>query len=86
MIANVLRDARLIPSVAAAAELNFGPFAGAAVNVLASGWEGDGARQRRRLAALMVALDFQTWETLTKRARLGDDEAVALIVDLVESV
>ena len=71
MIANVTRDAPLLPALAAVLAGGRRYFA-AVEEILAAGW--DDAPGRRR-AALALALEFRTWQTLT--ARLPDDAATA---------
>jgi AcrR family transcriptional regulator len=78
MLGNVLRDALLMPSVAAAVDSIYGPYAEEAVAVLAL------SKRRRTLATLHLALDFRTWEALTAAGRLADGEAAELMADLVE--
>ena len=59
-------------------------LAQAAAEILATGW--DGKREPRKLlAALGLALDFHTWQTLTRRSGMTTREAVELMAALVES-
>ena len=85
MLANVLRDAALMPSVAEAAHDTFGPYLEEAARLLASGWDGRKRDGRALLAALGLALHFHTWQTLTRSGRLSNDDAVRLMATLVEA-
>lgn len=83
MLSNVLRDSTLMPSIAEAIEHTIVPYLKIAAETLATGWK-DGSRDRRkRLAALRLALHFHTWQTLTRSGGLTNEEAVALMADLV---
>ena len=77
MLANVRRDAQLLPALAQAAAGAQRYFA-AVEEILAAGWDGDATR---RGAALAVALDFATWQTLS--ARLSDADAAAVMTRMV---
>lgn len=85
MLSNVLRDSALIPSLARAVERTLGPYSQAAADILATGWKDRKRDQRKLLAALRLALDFHTWQTLTRRGGLTDKAAVELMAALVES-
>jgi AcrR family transcriptional regulator len=85
MLANVLRDSALMPSIAQAVERTFGPYVGAATEILATGWEDRKRERRKLLAALRLALDFHTWQSLTRTGGLTDKEAVKLMAALVEA-
>lgn len=77
MLANVRRDAQLLPAlsaVLAGADVYFD----AAEEILAAGWAGDATRYR---AALRLALDFATWQTLNRR--LSDEDAAAVMTRMV---
>lgn len=77
MLANVRRDAPLLPALAQATE-GAGRYFAAVEEILAAGWGGDAVRRR---AALAVALDFATWQTLS--ARLSDADAAAVMTRMV---
>lgn len=77
MLANVRRDAQLLPALAEAAAGSQRYFA-AVEEILATGWEGDPTGRR---AALALALDFGTWQTLS--ARLPDGDAAAVMTRMV---
>jgi AcrR family transcriptional regulator len=78
MLANVTRDAPLLPALRAAMA-GGGRYFAAAEEILAAGW--DDADGRRR-AALALALDFRTWQKLTRRLP-GDAEAAELATAMV---
>jgi AcrR family transcriptional regulator len=71
MLANVTRDAPLLPALRAAMAGGARYFA-AAEEILAAGWDDSDGRRR---AALVLALDFRTWQKL--KQRLPDDHAAA---------
>ena len=77
MLANVRRDAQLLPALAEAASGAQRYFA-AVEEILAAGWAGD---PTRRSAALALALDFGTWQTLSRR--LSDADAAAVMTRMV---
>lgn len=79
MLANVRRDAQLLPALARVMAGAEGYFA-AVEEILAAGWDADGEGTRRR-AALAVAVDFATWQTLGKR--LPDPDAAAVMTRMV---
>jgi AcrR family transcriptional regulator len=85
MLSNLLRDSALVPSVSRELERTVGPYVQAAAEILATGWEDRKRDRRKPLAALRLALDFHTWQTLTRRAGLTDKEAVELMAALVEA-
>jgi AcrR family transcriptional regulator len=79
MLANVLRDAPLMP-VVADHSAPFQAFLADAARALAAG------RPRRKpvSAAIRHALDFQTWRSLARDGGLGRAQAVRLMAALVE--
>lgn len=79
MLANVRRDAQLLPALAAAMA-GAASYFSAAEEILAADWDGDPTRTR---AALALAMDFSTWQTLTKR--LSDSDAAAVMTQMVAS-
>lgn len=77
MLANVRRDAQLLPALREATAGAYQYF-GAAEDILLAGWDGD---ETARRAALALALDFATWQTLT--GRLPDTDVAALMSQMV---
>jgi AcrR family transcriptional regulator len=77
MLANVRRDAQLLPALRAVTA-GAGAYFAAVEEILAGGWEGDATRLR---AALALALDVATWPTLTRR--LPDAGAAAHMTRMV---
>ena len=82
MFANVLRDAQVHPLVAevAAPVLRYWERMR---DALADGWEASDERREVLLAAIGLALDFQTWRTLARQQGLTDERAVELAVRMV---
>jgi AcrR family transcriptional regulator len=85
MLANVLRDAALVPSLSEALQHTLGPYSQAAAETLATGWGTRPQDRREQLAVLELALDFHTWQTLTRRGGLSNEEAAALMAAMVKT-
>jgi AcrR family transcriptional regulator len=83
---NILRDAELVPLVKELAEERRVAYLRQARDVLLAGWPVRGSRRARVRAALGLAVDFRTWQTLARRQDLTDGDAVALMLQLVGSV
>jgi AcrR family transcriptional regulator len=81
MIFNTLRDAQAGLPVGA----GFVRLREVMTDALASGRKARGRRRRMLLAALGVALDFHVWRSLVRERGLSQEEAVALMVGLVEA-
>ncbi len=85
MLANVLRDAPLVPALQAPVAGLRAVLAGAAAALAPDLPEAPGAR-RRMQAALELALSFPGWQALTGgEAALDDAEAATLAVDMVRA-
>jgi AcrR family transcriptional regulator len=84
MLANVIRDAEIDPLVREAVEWGVFPAVMGIRDVLAEAHPAAGSA--RLTATLDLALDFNTWRTLVRRAGLTQDEAVALMVAIVRCV
>jgi AcrR family transcriptional regulator len=82
MLANVLRDAPLDP-VAQEAMVSFYQYWEAMRDALAEAFGASGERHEALLAAIALALDFQTWRTLVRQQELSQDRAVELMVGMV---
>jgi AcrR family transcriptional regulator len=50
---------------------------------LAGGWESPGGPPQSLLGAIGLALDFQTWRTMTRQQGLSDEQAIELMVGMV---
>ena len=75
----VLRDAEVDPLVREMAGKRRLGYLDQLRDVLLAGWGARGARRKRLRAALGLAVDFRTWETLALKQGLSDREA-ALVV------
>ena len=78
MISRVIADARDLPIMA--------PYHAhwqRAADILAATWRVTGQRKMLLRAALGLALSFDTWRTLVRDQRLGDDQAVELMLGLI---
>jgi AcrR family transcriptional regulator len=80
---NILRDAELVPLVKELAEERRIAYLRHARDVLLAGRPERGAARKRVRAALGLAVDFRTWQTLSHRQHLSDREAVVLMLRLV---
>jgi len=78
MLANVLRDAEVLPALAKVIEGGLGAYLAAVRRKLAAFL----GRSRRVEAVLRVVTDFGVWRVLDP---LGADEAVALAAEMVEA-
>ena len=78
MSRNILRDEQLLPELADVA--NFRGWLALVADQLTHAWP-SGQREPVR-PAVVLAVDFNTWDILVKRAGLSDDEAVALMLRL----
>jgi AcrR family transcriptional regulator len=78
------RDAALVESLGQIMDASWFPVLARAVEVLTAGRRVRGARRRRLVGALRLAVDFPTWRTLTASG-LGDEEAAAVAVAFVEA-
>ena len=81
LLANFAVDAQLNSDVREAAEPIF-RYWERALDVIVAAWE-DGGRNRILLVAVELALDFQTWRTLTSRGQLHDEQAIELMIGMV---
>ena len=78
MMANILRDAEVVPVGA-----GFLRHRARMVEALADSWRTHGRRRKRLVAALRIALDFQVWRTLVRENGLTDREAIELLMAFV---
>ena len=83
---NVLRDAELAPLVKEMAEARRLAYLREARDVLLAAWPKRRARRPLLRAVLGLAVDFRTWQTLSRREELDDRSAVALMVHLATAV
>ena len=82
MLSNVLRDAPLDP-VAQENMVSFYQYWETMRDALADAFGTSGERHEALLAAIALALDFQTWHTLVRQQELSQDRAVELMVGMV---
>ena len=83
MLANVMRDAASMPILREIGAPRIA-YASAVEDRLARGWGARGRRARLLRAAIALALDFTTWQSIRARG-LERAEAVALMVNLVRA-
>jgi hypothetical protein len=81
-LSNVLRDAPLDP-VAQETMAPFYQYWETVRGTIANAFVASGERHEALLAALALALDFQTWRTLVRQQELSQDRAVGLMVGMV---
>ncbi|HJQ88619.1 MAG TPA: helix-turn-helix domain-containing protein [Propionibacteriaceae bacterium] len=82
MLGNVLRDAETVPAVWQATEPRRRYVAGLR-DLLARGWSARGRQRQRLLAALALALDFQTWKRLVRDEEVDPEDAVHMMICLI---
>lgn len=93
MLEKVLRDAPLVPALAEINSRKLQPMLEHVVELLATGWENAGSPTDHTQddvsapirAILRVALDFFTWQTLT-RSGLSNNEAARLVAAWIDTV
>jgi AcrR family transcriptional regulator len=86
MIANVGRDAAIVPALAAVlARSGAAEHHAAMADVLMAGRKLRGKRERRTRAAIGLALAFGTWQRLTGEEGLKDGEAAKLMARAVDA-
>ena len=86
MLANVTRDAPLVPALAEALDASGAADHQLAMReVLLPGLPSKGGRGRRTRAAVGLALSFSTWHRLTREEGLKDSDAVKLMVRAIEA-
>jgi AcrR family transcriptional regulator len=83
---NLLRDAELEPLVKEMVEARRLTYLREARDVLVAAWPKSRARRPLLRAVLGLAVDFRTWQTLSRREELDDRTAVALMVLLASAV
>jgi AcrR family transcriptional regulator len=84
MLGNVGRDAALVPALANALEASGAQEHQEAMReVLMAGRKLRGKRERRKRAAIALALAFPTWQRLTREEALRDGEAAKLMARAV---
>jgi AcrR family transcriptional regulator len=80
MLANVIRDAEHMPALRAVGAPRR-QWLAQAEEQLAQGWPGN-PRQIRH--AIAIALDFHTWQTLTRQRGLSRNQAIRLMLAMVK--
>jgi AcrR family transcriptional regulator len=80
MTGKVMRDAAVMPALAAIVEQGWGPFLSGLREDLAAAFERGGAPNPRLRAALGVALRFETWRALARDEGMSDEQAADLTV------
>ena len=82
LLTNVLRDTPLDPVLQENNVFLFRLWE-AMRDTIADAFEASGARREALLAAIALALDFQTWRTLVRQQELSQNRAVELMVGMV---
>jgi AcrR family transcriptional regulator len=82
MLSNVLRDAAQDP-ILQQTMVPFYRYWETVRDVIAEVFEASGEQREALLAAIALALDFQTWRTLVRQQGLDQDRAVELMVKMV---
>lgn len=84
MSGKVLDDRRALPALDALLARTRDANIARLTTTLTSGFSAKGATARRPSAVIALALDFWTWQQLTREG-LSDPEAAVLMADLVRS-
>lgn len=84
MNGKLMRDAKVMPEVARAME-GYRNFVAGLTGMLASGLTQESS-DRVLTSAVAHALDFETWQALTSRLGLTDEEAVRLMSGMVRAI
>jgi AcrR family transcriptional regulator len=82
MMANVRRDAEVMPALAATIS-DLRGYMQAVVEILMAGWGARGRRRELLAAAIGHALEFETWRSLERRQGASPDRAVELAAGMV---
>jgi len=86
MLAQVIRDAPNVPAMSEAVGRRLHRLE-YMTDVLLGVWSSeDPELHRRRSAAIHVAIDFHTWQTLTRNTAVTSDEAASLVAGMVSSI
>jgi AcrR family transcriptional regulator len=80
MLANVNRDAEVLPALAAVVGAGRAPYASAVAAILMAGRGVRGRRRAQVAAAIALGLDFATWRRLVRSEGLSAGEAADLMV------
>jgi AcrR family transcriptional regulator len=83
LLANVLRDADVVPTTQEMVQLRLAPALALIRDALAGGFPVAKGRRRELLAAVELAIAFDTWRLLVRKRRLPRRTAVELMVALV---
>ena len=80
MLSNVLRDAETMPALHEAVAYR-SQWLARVEERLAQDWDGDVGQVRHAIA---IAADFRTWQMLVRKRRLNPDEAIRLMLAMVQ--
>ena len=83
LLANVMRDAEIHELTREIAELRSGPTMARYLGVLTAPFAVRAQHRKRLAAAVAVAIDFRTWQTLVRRHGLSHARAVDTAVAMV---
>lgn len=83
MLGNSLRDATLVPAVAALHEQTSVPYQNEARDRLVNGFGLTGRRREEVRALIGLALEFHTWRALARTGDLGTDRAAGLMAEMI---
>jgi len=85
MLANILRDAPLVPAVGQIMDAWWGGYMDAVVDTLSEGWPTDATTEGALRVTLRVVVDFHTW-TILGASGLENDEAARIASEMVSCV
>jgi AcrR family transcriptional regulator len=84
MTGKVMRDAQVMPALAAILDSSFTPFVRAVRDDLAARLGGQGDERLR--AAIALSLRFETWSALARDEGMSDDAAAGLMLAMIAAV
>lgn len=85
MLFNIERDVALLPALSEVVNAGRAPRDAAIRQILSAGWGARGARRRRLLAAIGLAVSFGAWDHLVAAEGLGDEDALEVLAGAIEA-
>jgi AcrR family transcriptional regulator len=83
MLANIIRDAESMPVLREHLESGSLAYLAGVRDLILAGWRVRGRRRERLATVIDLALGFHTWQLLTRRQGLMNDEAAALMLGVI---
>jgi AcrR family transcriptional regulator len=83
MLANIIRDAETMPVLRQHLESGSLAYVAGVRDLLVAGWRVRGRRRERLATVIDLALGFHTWQFLTRRRGMTNDEAAELMLSVI---